>query len=80
MQSTRLKGARFGSRRPSTDKPWHYVINGARKGPFTSATIDGLFAKKEIESDAQVRRKGMSEWKSANACASMPGIKFQGVR
>ena len=42
----------------------HYVINGPRKGPVTSATIKGLFDKKEIESDAQVRRKGMSESKS----------------
>ena len=37
---------------------------GAGKGPVTSATIKGLFDKKEIESDGQVRRKGMSESKS----------------
>jgi len=43
----------------------NYVINGARKVPVTSATIKGPpLHKKEIESDAQVWRKGMSEWKS----------------
>jgi hypothetical protein len=41
----------------STQSAWHYVINGARKGPVTSATIKGLF-------DTQVRRKGMSASKS----------------
>src|SRR5882762_493181 len=35
-----------------------------RQGPVTSATIKGLLDKKEIDSDAQVWRKGMSEWKS----------------
>jgi hypothetical protein len=37
---------------------------GLRQGPVTSATIKGLSDKKEIDSDAEVWRKGMSEWKS----------------
>lgn len=42
---------------------WHYVVNGARRGPTTATTIKDLLDKKEIETDTQVWRKGMPEWK-----------------
>ncbi len=42
---------------------WYYVANGARQGPTTAATIQDLLNKKEIETDTQVWRKGMPEWK-----------------
>ncbi|WP_167768199.1 DUF4339 domain-containing protein [Bradyrhizobium sp. MOS001] len=42
---------------------WHYVVNGARRGPTTATTIKDLLNKKEIETDTQVWRKGMPEWK-----------------
>lgn len=42
---------------------WYYVANGARQGPTTATTIRGLLTKKEIETDTQVWRKGMPEWK-----------------
>jgi hypothetical protein len=45
----------------STD--WYYVANGARRGPTTATTIKELLNKKEIETDTQVWRKGMPEWK-----------------
>jgi GYF domain 2 len=58
---------------PSTDRPpetnvkpteWHYVANGVKKGPVSSTKIRDLLNKKEIETDIQVWRKGMIEWKS----------------
>ncbi len=57
---------------PAKDEPpeinlkpneWYYVANGARRGPTTATTIKELLNKKEIETDAQVWRKGMPEWK-----------------
>lgn len=43
---------------------WHYIVNGgARRGPTTATTIKDLLDKKEIETDTQVWRKGMPEWK-----------------
>jgi hypothetical protein len=58
---------------PDTDEPpeinvkptkWHYVAKGVRKGPVSAATIEDLLNKKEIETDTQVWRKGMTDWKS----------------
>src|SRR5690348_5908340 len=43
---------------------WYYVANGTRQGPTTAAAIGVLLKKKEIETDTQVWRKGMPEWKS----------------
>jgi hypothetical protein len=55
---------------PETDEPpeikpneWHYVAKGVRKGPVSAATIRDLLNKKEIETDTQVWRKGMTDWK-----------------
>lgn len=42
---------------------WYYVANGARRGPTTATTIKDLLNKKEIETDTQVWRQGMPEWK-----------------
>jgi GYF domain 2 len=42
---------------------WYYVANGARQDPTKAATIKDLLNKKEIETDTQVWRKGMPEWK-----------------
>jgi hypothetical protein len=42
---------------------WYYVANGARQGPTTATTIRNLLNKKELETDTQVWRKGMPEWK-----------------
>jgi len=39
------------------------VATGARQGPTTATTIRDLLRKKEIETDTQVWRKGMPEWK-----------------
>ncbi|WP_027529648.1 DUF4339 domain-containing protein [Bradyrhizobium sp. WSM3983] len=41
---------------------WYYVANGTRRGPTTASTIKHLLNKKEIETDAQVWRKGMPDW------------------
>ena len=58
---------------PNSDEPpelnvkpneWHYVANGVKKGPVSATTIRDLLNKKEIETDAQVWRKGMTDWKS----------------
>lgn len=58
---------------PNVDEPpeitikpneWHYVDNGVKKGPVSANTIKSLLEKKEIETDTQVWRKGMIEWKS----------------
>ncbi len=57
---------------PNLDEPpeiknraeWHYVDNGVKKGPASSTAIRDLLNKKQIETDTQVWRKGMSEWKS----------------
>jgi hypothetical protein len=43
---------------------WYYVVNGVRKGPVTSAALKDTLDNKELETDAPVWRKGMSEWKS----------------
>jgi hypothetical protein len=43
---------------------WYYVAKGARQGPTTASAIKTLLGKKEIETDAQVWRKGMLEWTS----------------
>jgi hypothetical protein len=57
---------------PNTDEPpeinvkpneWHYVANGVKKGPVSATTIENLLNKKEIETDTQVWRKGMTDWK-----------------
>jgi hypothetical protein len=42
---------------------WYYVASGARQGPTTAAAIRDLLSKKQIETDTQVWRKGMPEWK-----------------
>lgn len=42
---------------------WYYVANGARLGPTTATAIRALLNKKELETDTQVWRKGMPEWK-----------------
>src|SRR5438445_2666703 len=47
----------------STTNEWYYVANGTRRGPTTATTIKELLNKKEIETDTQVWRKGMPEWK-----------------
>jgi len=47
---------------PSTG--WYYVTNGTRQGPTAAAAIGELLKRKEIETDTQVWRKGMPEWKS----------------
>jgi hypothetical protein len=58
---------------PAKDEPpeinlkpneWHYVANGAKKGPVSATTIRDLLNRKEIEPDTQVWRKGMTDWKS----------------
>ena len=43
---------------------WYYVANGAKKGPVSLATIKDLLNKKESETDTQVWRKGMIDWKN----------------
>ncbi|MBR0808502.1 DUF4339 domain-containing protein [Bradyrhizobium japonicum] len=45
-------------------KQWYYVVNGARQGPETAVAIKTLLDNREIETDTQVWRKGMPEWKS----------------
>jgi GYF domain 2 len=58
---------------PNTDQPpeinvkpneWHYVANGVKKGPVSASAIRYLLNRKEIETDTQVWRKGMTDWKS----------------
>lgn len=51
---------------PLSAKPdeWHYVSNGVKKGPVSATTLRGLLKRKEIETDTQVWRKGMTDWKS----------------
>jgi hypothetical protein len=58
---------------PNADKPreitikpteWHYVDKGVRRGPVSATMIEDLLNKKEIETDTQVWRKGMTDWKS----------------
>lgn len=46
-----------------TSNEWYYVSKGIRQGPTTAAAIKSLLDKKEIETDTQVWRKGMPEWK-----------------
>lgn len=41
---------------------WYYTTGGLRHGPVSAATIKSLLAKKEIDSDTQVWRKGMTDW------------------
>jgi uncharacterized protein DUF4339 len=43
---------------------WYYVVNGARQGPTTAAAIKAMLDNREIETDTQVWRKSMPEWKS----------------
>jgi len=43
---------------------WYYIMNGTRQGPTTAMAIKELLNKREIETDTQVWRKGMPEWKS----------------
>jgi GYF domain 2 len=43
---------------------WYYVTNGVKHGPVSATTIRDLLRRKEIETDAQVWRKGMLGWKS----------------
>lgn len=52
----------LGVNRPGPNE-WHYFANGVRRGPTTAKTIKDLLNKKEIETDTQVWRKGMPEWK-----------------
>ncbi|MBB4427874.1 hypothetical protein GGD66_006457 [Bradyrhizobium sp. CIR48] len=47
---------------PSTE--WYYVANGSRQGPVPASAISELLKRKELKTDTQVWRKGMSEWKS----------------
>lgn len=42
---------------------WYYVANGTRQGPTTATAIKKLLSTKQIETDTQVWRKGMPEWK-----------------
>jgi uncharacterized protein DUF4339 len=56
---------------PDGDQPpqlkpdeWHYVTNGVKKGPVSATTLRDLLNRKEIETDTQVWRKGMTDWKS----------------
>lgn len=53
----------LGAANQPAPNEWHYVVNGARRGPTTAETIKDLLNKKEIETDTQVWRKGMPEWK-----------------
>lgn len=43
---------------------WYYVAKGTRQGPTTASAIKTLLDKKVIETDTQVWRKSMPEWKS----------------
>jgi hypothetical protein len=43
---------------------WYYVAKGTRHGPTAATVIRELLKKKEIETDTQVWRKGMPEWKT----------------
>jgi hypothetical protein len=43
---------------------WYYIAKGTKQGPTTATAIRALLDKKEIETDTQVWRKGMPEWKS----------------
>ena len=53
----------LGAATPPTPNEWYYVVNGGRRGPMTADTIKDLLKKKQIETDTQVWRKGMPEWK-----------------
>ncbi|MCK1658583.1 DUF4339 domain-containing protein [Bradyrhizobium sp. 151] len=53
----------LGPANPPGPDEWHYVVNGARRGPTTVTTIKDLLNRKQIEADTQVWRKGMPEWK-----------------
>ena len=53
----------LGAANQPAPNEWYYVTNGARRGPMTAQTIKDLLNKKQIETDTQVWRKGMPEWK-----------------
>lgn len=53
----------LGAAKQPGPNEWYYVANGTRRGPTTASTIKDLLNKKEIETDAQVWRKGMPDWK-----------------
>lgn len=53
----------FGEANKPGPNEWYYVASGARQGPTTATTIRDLLNRKEIETDTQVWRKGMPEWK-----------------
>lgn len=54
----------LGAANQPAPNEWYYVVNSARRGPMTADAIKDLLNKKEIETDTQVWRKGMPEWKS----------------
>ena len=54
----------FGGANEQGSNEWYYVVNGTRQGPTTAKAIKELLNKREIETDTQVWRKGMLEWKS----------------
>jgi len=49
--------------RSQTAAEWFIVKNGTRHGPLTAAVISSMLERKEVGTDAQVWRTGMSEWK-----------------
>ncbi|MEH2565584.1 DUF4339 domain-containing protein [Bradyrhizobium sp. AZCC 2289] len=53
----------FGEANNPGPNEWYYVASGARQGPTTATIIRDLLNRKEIETDTQVWRKGMPEWK-----------------
>jgi tetratricopeptide (TPR) repeat protein len=86
VQHRNVAIAGSGSSGPSivTETPkifaWHYIQNGAKKGPVSAALIKSLLEKKAIEPDTHVWRKGMTDWKSiretdlAGLVASLPPV------
>jgi GYF domain 2 len=54
----------FGEANKGGSSEWYYVANGTRQGPTTAIAIKELLSRKQIETDTQVWRKGMPEWKS----------------
>jgi hypothetical protein len=43
---------------------WYYVERGVRKGPVSTSAIKDMIARKVLEPDDQIWRKGMKEWQS----------------
>ena len=52
---------------PDVENIWYYTDRGAKHGPVSSTTIEGLFARKQIDKDIFVWRKGMKDWTPIHA-------------